>query len=46
VAAFHAELSAKGYGYMRPGLETAEWGERSVTVIDPFSNHLTYWEKV
>jgi len=45
VAAFHHELSVKDYGYMKPGLQTAEWGERSVTVIDPFGNHLIYYEK-
>lgn len=45
VAAFHHELSVKDYGYMKPGLQTAEWGERSVTVIDPFGNHLICYEK-
>ena len=35
---FHKEITAKRYGYGRTGLETMEWGERCVTVIDPFSN--------
>lgn len=43
---FHTQLKTKEYGYMNPGLETQEWGERSVTVIDPFGNHLTYFETI
>lgn len=43
---FHAELKSKNYKYMRPGLETKEWGERAVTVIDPFNNRVTYWEAI
>ena len=46
IAEFHAQLKSKKYGYMNPGLETQEWGERSVTVIDPFGNHLTYYETI
>jgi len=40
---FHAEVSAKGYGYMRPGVEDAPWG-REMTVIDPFGNRLCFCE--
>ncbi len=32
IEALHGELKSKNYKYMRPGLETQEWGERSVTV--------------
>lgn len=41
---FHAELIAKHYKYMRPGLEQAEWG-LEVTVTDPFSNHVRFIER-
>ena len=42
VEAFHREISAKGYRYMRPGLETTPWGtiedrrDRSVRQSPPF----------
>jgi hypothetical protein len=44
VADYHAELAAKNYRYMRPGLERQPWGAITVTVYDPFSNHITFSE--
>lgn len=44
IRAFHAELLAKNYRYMRPGLEKQEWG-LEVTVIDPFNNHMRFMER-
>ncbi|KQW19361.1 bleomycin resistance protein [Afipia sp. Root123D2] len=44
VAEYHAELAAKNYNYMRPGLERQPWGATTVTVYDPFSNHITFSE--
>ena len=41
---FHAELGAKGYRYMNPGIERQPWGERCMTVIDPFGNQLHFVE--
>lgn len=46
IEAFHRELTAKRYAYMRPGLEQTEWGSRDVTVIDPFGNRLTFTSAV
>lgn len=43
-AAFQKELIGKNYPYMRPGLEQADWG-LEVTVIDPFSNRITFCER-
>jgi hypothetical protein len=43
IRTFHAELLAKNYRYMRPGLEKQEWG-LEVTVIDPFNNHIRFME--
>jgi Glyoxalase superfamily protein len=33
IEAFHQEISAKGYRYMRPGLETTPWGMLETGVI-------------
>ncbi len=40
---FHAEISAKGYKYMRPGIEAMPWGTREVTVLDPSFNRLVFF---
>lgn len=44
LADYHAELKAKNCGYMRPGLERQPWGATTMTVYDPFSNHLIFTE--
>jgi len=44
IRAFHAELIAKDYRYMKPGLEQAPWG-LEVTVTDPFSNRIAFCER-
>jgi uncharacterized glyoxalase superfamily protein PhnB len=44
--AFHAELTAKRYGYMRPGIQTTEWGTRDVVVIDPFGNRIRFSQPI
>jgi hypothetical protein len=41
---FHAEISAKGYRYMRPGIEMAPWRARLMEVVDPFGNRLRFNE--
>ncbi|WP_328383006.1 VOC family protein [Streptomyces sp. NBC_00400] len=43
VHALHAELSAKSYPYLRPGLEQDETGT-SLTLTDPFGNRLRFNE--
>lgn len=40
--AFHAEIMAKGYGYMRPGLEQTFHNSVQVEVIDPFGNRIRF----
>ena len=45
IEVFHAELQAKNYKYMRPGLDDAFWGSRIVSVIDPFGNRLRFDER-
>jgi catechol 2,3-dioxygenase-like lactoylglutathione lyase family enzyme len=39
---FHAEISSKGYPYMRPGLETTAQGAQCVDTMDPFGNRLRF----
>jgi len=46
VAAFQRELGAKGYRYMKPGLETMPWGMIETGVIDPFGNCIRFCERV
>jgi catechol 2,3-dioxygenase-like lactoylglutathione lyase family enzyme len=44
IRAFHAELAAKRYSYMNPGLEDMPWGLQ-ITVSDPFGNRLRFCEQ-
>ncbi len=37
---YRREIAAKGYGFMRPGIEPAPWGDRIMEIIDPFGNRL------
>lgn len=46
VEAFHRELIAKEYRYMRPGLERTPWNTREVGVIDPSGNRIQFSEPV
>ena len=43
---FHREISAKGSGYMRPGLETTPWGTLETGVIDPFGNLIRFCQPI
>ena len=43
---FHAEITARGYLYMRPGIEVTPYGSRQVSVFDPFGNTIRFNEKV
>ena len=41
-----AGLRAKPSPFVRPGNpERQPWGERDLTLTDPFSNRLTFWER-
>lgn len=41
----HAELAAKKYAYMNPGIVDQEWGTRELCVYDPFGNRLIFSER-
>jgi len=43
---YHREITAKGYRFMRPGIEVAPWNARVMEVIDPFGNRLRFNEPV
>lgn len=42
--ALQAELAAKDYRYMKPGVNKAPWG-LEVAVTDPFSNRITFCQQ-
>ena len=44
IEAFHREITAKEYKYLRPGLETSFYDARCFEVIDPFGNRIRFNE--
>jgi catechol 2,3-dioxygenase-like lactoylglutathione lyase family enzyme len=44
IGEFHREITAKGYKYLRPDIETILYNSRSVEVIDPFGNRIRFNE--
>ena len=44
LADYHREITAKGYGYMRPGIERAPWNANVMQVTDPFGNRIRFNE--
>ncbi len=44
VAAFCDALDAKGYRHARPRHQDQEWGNREVTIHDPFGNRVPFWQ--
>jgi len=43
---FHQEITAKGYGYLRPGVERTFHGSKCMEVIDPFGNRIRFDESL
>ena len=43
---FHREVTAKGYKYLRPGIETTFYNSKAVEVIDPFGNRIRFNENM
>lgn len=43
---FHARITSRGYGYMRPSIETTFYDSRCVEVTDPFGNRIRFNEPV
>ena len=46
LGAYDRTITAKGYRFMRPGIEVAPWNVRVMKVIDPFGNRLRFNEPV
>ena len=46
VEALQAELAVKKYRYMNPSIQDQEWGQRELTVYDPFGNRLIFSEAI
>jgi len=47
VEAFHREITAKRYRYLRPGLGEMDWGggsARCLNILDPFGNRIRFVE--
>jgi uncharacterized glyoxalase superfamily protein PhnB len=44
VGEFHAELTAKNYGYLRPGITETFWGTAQLKLTDPFGNRINLCE--
>jgi hypothetical protein len=42
---FHAEITAKNYRYMRPGIEVMPWNAKTVKITDPFGNRIVFSER-
>jgi len=40
----HGDLLARDYKYAKPHVEEASWGDRLLSVLDPFGNRLTFFE--
>lgn len=43
---FHANITSRGYGYMRPTIEQTAFGTRCVEVTDPFGNRIRFNEEL
>lgn len=43
---YHSALSEKGYEYSQPAIEKAPWETIEFTVIDPFSNRITFYQEM
>ncbi len=41
---FHAEISSRGYRFLRPGIEDAPWDAWLMQVTDPFGNRIRFSE--
>jgi uncharacterized glyoxalase superfamily protein PhnB len=43
---YQQSLLAKAYRHSRPGLQVQTWGEREMTIPDPFGNRIAFWDDV
>lgn len=43
---FHREITARQYGYLRPGVEQTFYGAKCMQVTDPFGNRIRFNERI
>jgi catechol 2,3-dioxygenase-like lactoylglutathione lyase family enzyme len=43
---YHREITSKGYGYLRPGVEPTFHDSKCMEVIDPFGNRIRFDESL
>ena len=43
---YHATLLKKEYPYVNPTIEKSPWDTIEMTLIDPFSNTITFYEEI
>ncbi|MFS0638377.1 glyoxalase superfamily protein [Mesobacillus foraminis] len=43
---YHSLLTEKEYPYSKPAVEKTPWNTNELTVIDPFSNKITFYEEI
>ena len=46
IETYQESLMSQRYRHSRPLLRTQEWGERSMTIADPFGNKITFYETI
>jgi hypothetical protein len=46
IEGYHREISAKGYGFMRPAVEKTFHNSKGMEVIDPFGNRIRFDESL
>lgn len=46
IEGFHAAITSRGYGYMRPGIERTFYNSLCVEVTDPFGNRIRFNEQI
>jgi hypothetical protein len=46
LAGYHREITAKGYAYLRPGIERAPWNADVMEVTDPFGNRIRFTQSL
>lgn len=44
VEELYREVTAKGYRFMKPGIQDEFYGARAMHVIDPFGNRISFSE--
>jgi uncharacterized glyoxalase superfamily protein PhnB len=42
--AYHAQITAKGYKYNRPGIQDQSWGDREMMANDPFGSVIVFYQ--